>query len=139
MTNMCNAHTCSIGSLDMVLSTVGLLHGEFVEVVGEMICSPRISIPVGINRVGGRGRGRAATAGNGESSQLTIHVPAVVASTQVVALESFEAAGGNMAHLGADLAGGARATRRSAALIRTATTVDRKLLCRWRSRRRSSR
>ena len=102
MTNMCNAHTLTIGGLNMILAVVGLLHGELVEVVGEVISCPRIRILVGVDGVG---RSAATMMSHGESSQLSIHVPAVIASAEEVTLEALEATRRNVPDLAADLAG----------------------------------
>jgi hypothetical protein len=48
MTNMTNLRTCSTGSMDMIFSGVYVLHGQLVQLVGNMICSTGINIPISI-------------------------------------------------------------------------------------------
>jgi hypothetical protein len=55
MTNMINVHTCPASSPDLLVAVVGIMHGELVEVAGEMVHRPSVNIPISVNTVGVHG------------------------------------------------------------------------------------
>ena len=82
MTNMCNVHTLSVCSLNLILAMVVLLHGELVKVISEVIGSCRVRIPIRINWIrGSRAVGGVVGGGSGECGQLPLLVPTIIAGT----------------------------------------------------------
>jgi hypothetical protein len=53
LANMMNLHTCTVCSVHLVVADVGLPHGKFIEVVGEVVCGSSVRVPCWIDRVGG--------------------------------------------------------------------------------------
>ena len=92
MTNMCNAHTLSIGGLNLILPLVALPHGELVKIIGEVVRRRRIRIPGRIYRVGWSGTiGGVVGGGHGQGGKLTILVSPIIASTEEIRCISLEA------------------------------------------------
>jgi hypothetical protein len=80
---------------------IRFLHMKLVELVGEMIRCTSISIPAGIH---GKGCCRPVVVrGDGEGSNLFLHVPAIIASTEEILVISLKAARGDVSCLGTDL------------------------------------
>jgi hypothetical protein len=52
MTNMTNAHTLSIGRVDLLTALVLLSHGELVELTGDVVGGAGVAIPIGVHAIG---------------------------------------------------------------------------------------
>jgi hypothetical protein len=52
MTNMTNAHTLPICRMDLITALVLLLHGELVELTGDVVGGAGVAIPIGVHAVG---------------------------------------------------------------------------------------
>ena len=107
MTNMRNSQTCTICYVNLILATIAVMHGEAVQVIGEVVGGARVKIPVVVGDTMGDHVARAVTI-------------ALIDMVEAVAtLESF------MAKLLVDLALGAiaavAATSLAAVLTRGAT------------------
>src|SRR6266542_1391405 len=50
MTNMRNLQTCTICYVNLILAIVVLMHGEAVQVVGEVVGGTRVEVPVLVSR-----------------------------------------------------------------------------------------
>ena len=53
LTNMRDAHTCSIGGVHLIMTTIWLLSRELAHLAGKVVSSAGVHIPCWINRVGG--------------------------------------------------------------------------------------
>ena len=49
---MRDVHTCSIGGVDLVGAMVGFTSVKLPHLTGQVLCRPRVHVPVGINGVG---------------------------------------------------------------------------------------
>ena len=87
LTNMANFHTCVIGHVHLILAGVLLPHGELVKLTGDVLCSPCVDVPVGVDPVG---------AGVGVDSRCAL----LLAERDVEAAVALHS---NMIGLGADL------------------------------------
>ena len=52
MTNVTNPHTCTIGSVDLVLAAVFLPRGHLLELAGDVFSGPTVNVPIGVDAVG---------------------------------------------------------------------------------------
>lgn len=52
MTDMSNEHTCTIGSLDLMLSYVSLLYSELIKITSDVIHGSSVSVPICIHGIG---------------------------------------------------------------------------------------
>ena len=132
MANMMNLHTIAVCGVDLISAAVVLLHGQLVELVGEVVSGARVHVPPGINRIrGGMSVAMAILAMGvcgGSSSDLTIHVTAVIVDAEILLLEPFEAARGDVPDLAtylADRAVAGTTTSRAAGVAHVAITTAR--------------
>ena len=51
MTNMINLHTFTIGIVNLILAMVLLAHRHLLELVGDVVGSPGVNVPVCVNSV----------------------------------------------------------------------------------------
>lgn len=61
MTNMRYFHTVTVGCVDLITSTILVACRELVQLAGEVVCGPRVRVPVGVDVVGGSMRILAVT------------------------------------------------------------------------------
>lgn len=54
-TNMFNLHTCTTCRMNLVITIVLVMHGQVLQVAGDVIGRPRICVPGGIDRGGAHG------------------------------------------------------------------------------------
>jgi hypothetical protein len=52
MTSVANTHTFSIGRVDLITAMILLLHGELVELTGDVVGGTGIAVPVGVHAIG---------------------------------------------------------------------------------------
>jgi hypothetical protein len=52
MTNMTNAHTLSIGRVNLLTALVLLSHGELVELTGDVVGGVGVTVPIGVHAIG---------------------------------------------------------------------------------------
>ena len=120
MTNMGDVHTCSIGGVHLIMTTIWLLSRELAHLVGEVVSSSGVHIPCWINGVG-----RSATMimrRHGSGSLLVVSF-AIVAKAQKILLVATMTTGGNVALKATQLVGLWGTTRRTAR-HRPVTTRD---------------
>jgi hypothetical protein len=48
-TNMINIHTCTVGCPNFIIAVVALMHGQFLQLVSDVISSTGIKVPIWIN------------------------------------------------------------------------------------------
>lgn len=109
MTNMRDFKTCTIGNLDLILSSVALMHVKAVEVAGQMIRGTGVRIPFSVDGVG--------TGLSGVAGAFTVVV------RLVGTVEALATAEGIMPVLLAHLAGWSAAAAHIAAAILTTTAA----------------
>jgi hypothetical protein len=49
---MTYVHTVTVGGVDTVVAVVLLMHHEFVQLGGEVVCSTQVRVPVGVDAIG---------------------------------------------------------------------------------------
>src|SRR4051812_17873014 len=52
MTNMANVHTLAIGRVDLLTAVILLLHGELVELTGDVVSGTGVITPVCVHSIG---------------------------------------------------------------------------------------
>jgi hypothetical protein len=99
-----NSHTCTVCGVHLIVAVVGLPHGEFVEVVGEVVCSSGVCVPCLVDRIGGSiSLRRRCVSGR---SHLSRGTAAIVSHAKELPLEALEALGDNMPQFATQLAQG---------------------------------
>jgi hypothetical protein len=51
MTNVTYTHTCTVGSMNLLLATIFLLHGELIKFTSDVVRSARACVPICINTI----------------------------------------------------------------------------------------
>jgi hypothetical protein len=90
MTNIMNTHTCSICSVDVLIAGVGLLGGELVELMRDVMSSSRVRIP---RRIYVGLLSTMSTESNNcisRHSNLFLSVTPIIADAEKITVEAFE-------------------------------------------------
>ena len=75
---MANPHTFAVGGVDVILAPVFFLHGDLLELVGDVVGSPTINVPVRVNAVGAVGSHNNLVLVLGGVLIFTVAVPVVL-------------------------------------------------------------
>ena len=94
LTNVMNAHTCTVGRVDTLLALVGLPHLHLLEFSSHVVGGAGVHIPARINREGRRLPLRSIDVIG--HCQLTVQEASVVVNTKEAFVEAFEAPRGNV-------------------------------------------
>lgn len=52
MSNIIDVHTCAIGDVNLLMSSILVMNSQLLKFAGDMICGATVSIPVGVDAVG---------------------------------------------------------------------------------------
>ena len=94
---MRDVHTCSIGGVDLVGAMVGFTSVKLLHLTGQVLCRPRVHVPVGINGVGlsvSLWLLRRRTISHGDLTGIVAFIFAVIAKTKEASLEALMTLGG---------------------------------------------
>jgi hypothetical protein len=80
-----NAHNCSIGGANLIMTTIWLLGGEFSHLTCQMIGSSRVRVP---RRINGVGQGVPVFMTRHSSGSLLVIAFSIIANADKVLLEA---------------------------------------------------